>query len=168
MKNTARELTAFKNQIFFHGVIVALIFEAGSLLFLGFDTGFAYGLALGTAVSAVNFSILVFVSKRLLNGGRTWMGFAGYLVRLIVYGFAFFMALRVSNASAVGAALGFITLKIAVYYIHGFKGLRSALSKKRTGAEPLKWKKRRKKGIMKDIFGSPYDEEDEEDEPDED
>jgi hypothetical protein len=169
MKNNTRELTAFKNQIFLHGVVVALIFEAGSLLFIGFDVGFAYGLALGTAVAVVNFNILAFASRKLLNGGHAWMGFAGYLVRLVVYGFAFYMALRISNAAAIGSALGFITLKIAMYYIHGFKGLRSALSEKRTGVKPLPLKKRRKKGIMKDIFGSPYDDEEEEnDEPDED
>jgi hypothetical protein len=168
MKNTTRELTAFKNRIFFHGLAVALIFEAGSLIFLGFDVGFAYGLVLGTAISVVNFNILVFTSKKVLRDGRAWMSFAGYLVRLTIYGFAFYMALRVSYAAAIGAALGFTTLAVAIFYIHGFKGLRFALSDKQTGLKPLKWKKRRRKGIMKDIFGPSYDDEDEDDGPDED
>jgi hypothetical protein len=160
MKNTAKDLTAFKNHIFFHGILVALIFEAGSLFFLGFDIGFAYGLALGTAVSVVNFNILAYTSQRLLDGGRAWMGFVGYLVRLAVYGFAFYMALRVSHAAAIAAALGFLTLKCAIYYVHGFKALRSGSSAKR-GLVPLPREKARKKGLMKDIFGSPYDDEDE-------
>jgi hypothetical protein len=126
MKNTAKDLAAFKNRIFLYGLSIALIFEGGSLLFLGLDAGFAYGLALGTSVSVVNFNILAYASRRLLNDGRAWMGFVGYLVRLAVYGFAFYMALRVSHAAAIGAALGFLTLKLAIYYIHGFKALRSA------------------------------------------
>jgi hypothetical protein len=153
-------LAAFKNQIFFHGLVAALIFEAGSLLFLGFDAGFAYGLALGTAVSVVNFNILAHTSRRLLNGGRAWMGFAGYLVRLAVYGFAFYMALRVSHAAAIGAALGFLTLKLAIYYIHGFKSPRLAKkSPANRKLSPLPYQKPRRQGLMKDIFGSPYDDE---------
>jgi hypothetical protein len=159
MKNTAKDLAAFKNRIFFHGILIALIVEAASLLFLGFDVGFAYGLALGTAVSVVNFNILAYTSRRLLEDGRAWLGFAGYLIRLAVYGFAFYMALRVHYTAALGAALGFLTLKIAIYYVHGFKGLRLKSSGKRDFA-PLPWKKPRRKGLMKDIFGSPYDDED--------
>jgi hypothetical protein len=149
-------LTAFKNQIFFYGIIVALIFEGGSLFFLRFNVSFAYGLTLGTAVAVVNFNILVFTSQRLLLSGRAWAGFSSYIVRLAVYGFAFYMALRISYTAAIGAALGFLTLKVAIYYLHGFKGLSFAPSEKREYVV-LKEKKRRRKGIMKDIFGSPYD-----------
>jgi hypothetical protein len=164
MKDAENDLTAFKNRICFCGICIALIFEVGSLLFLGLDAGFAYGLALGTAVSVVNFNILVYTSRRLLDGGRAWMGFVGYLVRLAVYGFAFYMALRVGYPSAFGAALGFLTLKLAIYYIHGFKALRLRSAAKR-GLAPLPPEKPRRKGFMKDIFGSPYDEEDEGDGP---
>jgi hypothetical protein len=162
MKNTTKDLAAFKNRIVFHGLLVALIFEAGSLLFVGPDVGFAYGLALGAAVSVVNFNILAFASQRLLLGGRAWLGFASYLVRLAVYGFAFYMALRVGHVAAIGAALGFLTLKIAIYWVHGFKASRTASSAKRD-LKPLPWEKPRKKGLMKDIFGSPEDDADEDD-----
>jgi thiol:disulfide interchange protein len=166
MKNTTKGLTAFKNQIFLYGIAVALIFEAGSLLFLGFNAFFAYGLALGTAIAIVNFNILVFISRRLLDRGNAWMGFVGYIVRLAVYGFAFYMALRVGHVAAIGAALGFITLKFAIYWRHGFRGLRLKSAKGRD-IKPLPQKEKRRKGLMKDIFGSPYDDEDE-DGPDED
>jgi hypothetical protein len=163
MKKIAKDLTVFKNRIFFHGILVALIFEAGSLLFLGFDVGFAYGLALGTAVSVVNFSLLVLTSQRLLDNGRAWMGFGSYLVRLVVYGFAFYMALRVGYTAAIGAALGFLTLKLAIYYVHGLRAPRRDPSEKRE-YKILPPKKRRRKGLIKDILGSSYDDEDEDDE----
>jgi hypothetical protein len=162
MKNTANNLTAFKNRIFLYGICIALIFEAGSLLFLGFDLGFAYGLALGTAVSVVNFNILAYTSRKLLNNGRAWMGFVAYVVRLAVYGFAFYMALRVHHSAAIGAALGFLTLKLAIYCIHGFKAPRKTYAEGTLSVLPPQ-KKLRGKGIMKDIFGSPYDDEDDTD-----
>ncbi|MDR2132191.1 MAG: ATP synthase subunit I [Clostridiales Family XIII bacterium] len=161
MKNTTNDLAAFKNRIFLHGLSIALIFEGGSLLFLGLDAGFAYGLALGTAVSIVNFNILARVSRRLLDGGRPWMSFVGYIARLAVYGFAFYMALRVSHIAAIGAALGFLTLKLAIYYVHGFRAPRAQASAKRKFAPPPQ-RKPRKKGLMKEIFGSSYDEDEDE------
>jgi small basic protein len=163
MKNTSKDLSAFKNRIFFHGILAALIVEAGSLPFLGFDPGFAYGLALGTAVSIVNFNILVYLSRRLLNSGRAWIGFSNYLVRLAVYGFAFYTALRVSLIAALGAALGFLTLKLAIYYVHGFKAPRRDPSEKRA-YKVLPPEKRRRNKFMKEIFGSPYDDADGDDE----
>ncbi|MDR2354850.1 MAG: hypothetical protein LBE16_01510 [Clostridiales Family XIII bacterium] len=161
MKNTAKDLTAFKNRIFFHGIVVALIFEAGSLFFLGPNAEFAYGLAFGTAVSIVNFNILVYMSRRLLSSGRAWMGFAGYLVGLTVYGFAFYMSLRVSLIAALGAGLGFLTLKLAIYYIHCIRAPRKTYAEGTLLTFPPQ-KKRRRKGVLKDILGSSYDEEDEE------
>ncbi|MDR2296473.1 MAG: ATP synthase subunit I [Clostridiales Family XIII bacterium] len=167
MKNTAESPTAFKNRIFFYGILIALILEAGSLLFLGLDASFAYGLALGTAVSIVNFNILVYTSQRLLDSGRAWMGFAGYLVRLAVYGFAFFMALRVNHTAALGAALGFLTLKLAIYCVHAcaalLRGRRKDPREKRA-YKVLPPAKRRGSKLMKEIFGSPYDEDEDEDE----
>jgi hypothetical protein len=140
--------------------LVALIFEAGSLLFLGFDIGFAYGLALGTAVSVVNFNILAYTSRKLLNNGYVWMSFAGYIVRLVVYGFAFYAALRVNLVAAFGSALGFLTLKLAIYYVHGVRAPRKTYAEGTLVTFPPQ-KKPRRKGIMKDIFGSREWDEDE-------
>ncbi|MDR1571702.1 MAG: ATP synthase subunit I [Clostridiales Family XIII bacterium] len=121
MENKADGLTAFKNQIFLYGIAVALIFEGISLLFIGFDGGFAYGLALGVAIAIVNFSILASTLKRSLASGKKGIVFVSYIVRLCIYGFAFYMAMRVSLAAGGGAALGFVSLKVAIYYLHGFR-----------------------------------------------
>jgi hypothetical protein len=115
------ELTRFKNQIFLHGIVFALFFEAGSLFVLGLNREFAYGLALGTCIAIVNFSILVFTGKALLNARKPLMGLASYILRLCVYGFAFYMALQVSLVSGTGAALGFFTIKLGIYSIYVIK-----------------------------------------------
>ncbi|MDR0425462.1 MAG: ATP synthase subunit I [Clostridiales Family XIII bacterium] len=121
MQNGVREITAFKNRIFIYGILTAVIFEAGSLFFLGFSRDFAYGLALGTAIAIVNFNILAFTLQRVIANGKKWLMLASYLLRLCIYGFAFYMAATISLVSAAGTALGFVTLKIAIYYLHGFK-----------------------------------------------
>lgn len=116
------DLTAFKNQIVIYGIIVALIVEVGSLFFLGFDQGFAYGLALGTAISVVNFNIMAFTMKRMLaiSGGKLF-AFSSYMIRMCIYGFAFYMAMRISFVSGIGSVIGFMTLKVAIYYLHAIK-----------------------------------------------
>ncbi|MDR3295150.1 MAG: ATP synthase subunit I [Clostridiales Family XIII bacterium] len=144
-KDGVKELSAFKNQIFIGAVIVALIFEAGSLLFLGLDKGFAYGLALGTSISIVNFNILAFTLKSVLANGNKVMAFVSYFFRLCIYGFTFYVALKSSLASGAGAALGFVAIKISIYYLHGFRGLRrsrkeaAASGKPAARAKPVPW-----------------------------
>ncbi|MBR0599188.1 ATP synthase subunit I [Sinanaerobacter chloroacetimidivorans] len=115
------ELTAFKNQIFFYGIIVAALCELASLPFLGLNRMFSYGLALGTAIAIVNFNIMEFTLKKALAGRGGSMAFIGYILRLLIYGGAFYMSMRVGTISGLGTLLGFLTLKAAIYYLHGFK-----------------------------------------------
>lgn len=115
------DLTSFKNKIFLHAIVIMVIFEAISLPFLGLDIKFAYGLVLGTCISIVAFSVMAFTLNRVLNTGNKGLAFFSYLLRLAIYGFALISAFKVSNKAALGCALGFITVKLAIYYIHGFK-----------------------------------------------
>ncbi|MDR0569704.1 MAG: ATP synthase subunit I [Clostridiales Family XIII bacterium] len=121
MRDEVRELTRFKNQIFLHGMIVALIFEAGALLVLGPDAMFAYGLVLGTCIAIVNFNILAITGRKLMNARRPLLSLASYVLRFCIYCMAFYMSLRLGFVSAVGTALGFFTLKLAIYYLHALK-----------------------------------------------
>lgn len=114
-------LTAFKNEIFKYGIIVAAIVELASLPFLGPDVQFLYGLILGTAISIVNFNLMEITFKRALVSKSSVIAFVGYLIRLVLYGGAFYMAMKVSNISGLASLLGFMTLKAAIYYLHGFK-----------------------------------------------
>lgn len=115
------DLGKFKNKIFLHGVLVMLAIEVISLPFLGFNLKFLYGLLLGTAISIVNFNIMAFTFSRILSNGNRFMATVGYLIRLIIYGGVFMAALNVSRFAAFGCLAGFVTLKIAIYYLHGFK-----------------------------------------------
>lgn len=114
-------LTSFKNKIFLYGILVAAIIELVSLPFLGLDIQFTYGLVLGTAIAIFNFSIMAFTFKRALNGKGVPIAILGYIVRLLIYGGAFYISMKVSPISGLGTVLGFLTLKGAIYYLHGFK-----------------------------------------------
>jgi len=114
-------LTSFKNQIFKYGIMAAAVFELASLPFLGLDARYFYGLSLGTAVAIVNFNIMAFTFQQTLERRKSAIAFAGYFVRLAIYGGTFYMSIGVSLISALGTGLGFLTLKLALFYLHGFK-----------------------------------------------
>ena len=119
--NRMSDLTSFKNKIFFHSIIIMGIIEVISLPFLGLDVKFGYGLLMGTCISIVNFNIMAFTFNRALNSGNKALVFFSYLLRLAIYGFALISAFKVNNTAALACALGFLTVKLAIYYIHGFK-----------------------------------------------
>jgi len=115
------DLTAFNNKIFLYGIVVMVIFEIASLPLIGLDIEYTYGLFLGTFIAIANFSILAFTLKKVLSNGNKSFIFLGYFFRLTLYGVAVVTAFKVSNHAGFGCLLGFITVKISIYYLHGFK-----------------------------------------------
>ena len=117
-----KELNAFKNQIVKYGVIIAILCEIISLPFLGWNPRFAYGLALGTCIAIANFHLLVFASKKVLDRGKgVGLAFIGYILRLFLYGGGFYMSYRLGTDSGLATLLGYLTLKIGMIYLKGFK-----------------------------------------------
>lgn len=125
-------LTSFKNEICKTGILIAAVFELASLPFLGLDVQFFYGLSLGTAVAIVNFNVMEFTLRKMLELRKSAIAVIGFFVRLVIYGIVFYMSIRISLISAAGTALGFLTLKLAMFYLHG---LRPKFSKGRTVRE---------------------------------
>ncbi|MDD2216596.1 MAG: ATP synthase subunit I [Eubacteriales bacterium] len=117
-----KELNAFKNQIIKYSVIVALLCEIVSLPFLGWNPRFAYGLTLGTCIAIANFNLLVFASKKALDRGKgAGLAFIGYIFRLFLYGGGFYMSYRLGTDSGLATLFGYLTLKIGMIYLKGFK-----------------------------------------------
>lgn len=115
------DLTKFKNKIFLYGILVMLLMEVISLLFLGFNLKFSYGLLLGTAISIVNFNILAITITRVVTSGKKFLATISYLIRLIIYGTVFLIAIKTSNYAGIGCVLGFLTTKVAIFFIHGLQ-----------------------------------------------
>jgi hypothetical protein len=166
------ELIKFKNKILKYGIIVALLFELISLPFLGWNVRFAYGLALGTCIAIVNFNFLAFTTRRILDR-RKGVGLAvmGYMLRLFLYGGGFYMSYKLGTASGLATLLGYMTLKIAIYYVYGFKPKfteSSAKGKKLNDLDNDLWAKEGKRHWYTEIFNAlksqPYPEEEKDDE----
>ena len=114
-------MSLFKFQIYKYTLIVALLFEAGSLPFLGFDIGYLYGLALGACISIVSFNILFFFSEKVLATGKKFLAPLGYMVRLPLYGVAVYMSYRISTVAVIACLLGLFSVQVAMVYVHGIK-----------------------------------------------
>jgi len=134
-------LANFKNKIIKFGIIIAAICELVSIPFLSLDTSFFYGLLLGTAISILNFNMMEIMLKKALEHREGIYVFLGYLIRLVIYGAAIYTTLKISPTSALGTLIGFLTLKIAIYYLYGFKPKFSKNRVVREEPEELKPKK---------------------------
>lgn len=122
MKEAERkDLAAFRNKIFGVALLIALLMEAGSLPFLGPDVKYAYGLALGTCVAVANFSLMSRTLQWVVEGHSKGLLFLGYFARLALCSAAAVSAFRLSVPAGFGCFLGLLTVKISIYYIHGFK-----------------------------------------------
>jgi hypothetical protein len=118
----ATDLKRFHSQIYRAGILIALLFELLSLPFLGFDPRFAYGLALGTVVAVANYSLLAYVTARILNRGKgAALAVLGYLGRLALYGWVFYTSYQIDTTSGLATLLGYMTLKLGMYYVYGFQ-----------------------------------------------
>lgn len=116
-----KDIKKFKNRIFFFGILAMLLMEIISLPFLGFNIKFLYGLLLGTAIAIVNFSILVITMSRILNGSNKFAATISYIFRLLIYGGVFLVAINTGNMAGLGCVLGFLTIKLSIYFVYGLK-----------------------------------------------
>jgi len=116
------DLTKFKLQIFKYMLIVAILFGLGSLPFLGVSIPYLYGLALGTCVGALGFSLLVFMSEKVLALRKAWLAPLGYFMRLPIYCLAFYLCYAgYGLASGIGCIFGIMTIQVSIIYVHGIK-----------------------------------------------
>ena len=110
------------NPLYGYSILAAAIIELGSLLFIGWNPLFAYGLALGTCVAIVNYNLLVWSSKMALAMGRgVGLAMIGYVMRLAIYGGVFFLSYKTGTASGIATLLGYMTVKLGMFYMYGFK-----------------------------------------------
>jgi len=111
----------FKLHIYKYASIVAVIFAIGGLILVGPDIRFFYGLLFGVCISVISFSILLFVSGIVLKTGKKFLATVGYLIRLPIYGFAFYMCMRVGLVTGVACVLGFTVVPVSMIYAYGIK-----------------------------------------------
>ena len=117
------ELKSFIASIFKYGIATACLMAAASMLVIGWDPFVVYGLTLGTSISIVNHIFLAFTANLCLSVRRgPIISVLGYLMRLAIYGLVFYASYKAAGITGgMGTLLGFLALKIAIYYYYGFK-----------------------------------------------
>jgi len=115
------DLRKFRLHTYAYALLTAIVFGVGCLPFIGVNIGYYYGLLFGFCISIVSFNILCFISEKVLKTGKKFLATAGYLIRLPLYGFAFYMCMRIGLTSGIACILGFMTVPVSMVYVHGIK-----------------------------------------------
>ena len=113
-------------------VILAIVFGAVSLLFFRSNAFFVYGLALGTCAAVANLNILCASIAQSAKKGKKWPVQGGLALRALIYCGAFLLAIYTAGLAGLGAGIGFILPRLAMFYVLKF---RRAIREKR-GLEP--------------------------------
>lgn len=129
-------------QVLQHTLAAAALMGLVSLLVHGFDARLLLGLAAGTATNVVNYGILERSVLALMDKNSRVRVVAGYFIGLPIYGVVFYLCLRAGAPSAVGCALGFLTLQLALIYLFGIRSLFPGAPKNPLNdwTEPKQWR----------------------------
>ncbi|MGN0702748.1 MAG: hypothetical protein ACI4KL_06215 [Lentihominibacter sp.] len=135
-------LKAFRNELIFWALIMAVVAELASLIAIGWDVTFLLGLAAGTAVSVTGVFILVGTGSALMLTGRKSPIILGYLARLIMYGTIFFICIRIAVPCGFGCIAGFVTLHFGIMFLYGivYRFFRKKKNPLNDWTEPKQWK----------------------------
>lgn len=118
-----KEYSAFKNRIYKYTIIISIFFGIISLAVVGWSNKFLGGLCLGTCVGIVNFHFLAWTCKKIVYGGKgSGVSVIGYFIRLLIYGASYYVCAKIDIIyCGFGCIAGFISIKIAIVYLHAFK-----------------------------------------------
>jgi len=135
-------LSKFKKEIFRTCIVIACLAEAVSLLLHGFDKTFLMGIVLGTAVTIMNFNILVLSAEKMAQTKKKGPVVGGYFLRLPIYGAVFYLCLRISTAAAIACAVGFVSLHMSIAWLYGIRTLLPGAKKNPLNDwdKPKKWR----------------------------
>ena len=85
-----------------------------SLPVFGLNILFPYGMAVGVCASVVSLNIISVSIERAVERGRKGPVILGFIVRILLYCGAFWLAVRTSGVSGLGAAIGFLLPRITM------------------------------------------------------
>ena len=112
-------MTEVKKKTTKYSIIAAVVAALVSLPVTGFSILFPYGMALGVCVSIVNLSVISSSIDRAVASGKKAPVIIGFLVRILLYAGAFWLAVSTGGLSALGAAIGFLLPRLILQIIYG-------------------------------------------------
>ena len=85
------------------------------LVLVGPDILFPYGLAIGVCIAIVNLHVIGITIEQAVYRGKKGPVTLGFIIRALLYGGAFLLAVKTSYITAIGAAVGFLLPRIVLY-----------------------------------------------------
>ena len=76
-------------------------------------------MAIGAGAAIVNLFIISVSIERAVERGKKGPVTLGFFLRILLYGGAFVLAVRLSGVTAVGAVIGFLIPRVSLYIKHG-------------------------------------------------
>lgn len=113
------EYKKFRNKVIVGELVTGLFFAAISIPIIGLDGHFLFGLFLGTIVTVLNFILLVITGVKLMEVQSRAPVVLGYFGRLVIYGIAFFICIKIDLMTGLGCGISFMTLPVAILFIYG-------------------------------------------------
>ena len=112
-------LKEFKREIVKYAMFAALLALVISIPLAGLRIDFACGLLAGTAVTVLNFNLLVMAGEKVMSEGRAMPMVGGYFARLVIYGAAFVLCAKLGEMfAAIGCVTGFITIHVSILFTY--------------------------------------------------
>ena len=90
-----------------------------SLPVLGPNLLFSYGLAIGACAAIIALNIISFTVTQAAQSGKKKPVITGFIIRILLYGGALYLAASTATLSLVGAAIGLILPRVALHVMYG-------------------------------------------------
>ena len=85
------------------------------MLILGPNAFFPYGLAIGVCAAVISLNIISSTIDKAVAGGRKAPVIAGFVVRIVLYLAALYLAATTAPLAALGAAIGLLLPHLVIY-----------------------------------------------------
>ncbi len=131
----------FRNEIILYGCIMAAVAEVISLFVIGPTVMFPLGLVIGTAISIIGFIILIRTGQILMDSKKKSPVVLGYGFRILLYGAAFLVCIKISVPCGFGCGCGFITIHFGILFLYGivYKFIKKKKNPLNDWLEPKQW-----------------------------
>jgi len=132
------DITKIRKDLILYTIIAAAAVEIISLPVLGPNILFPYGLAIGACAAIISLYIISRTIEQAAESRRRSPVIFGFIIRVLLYGGALYLAVSTSPVSLAGAAIGLLLPHISLYIMYG---LVPAVRRKRQGrtAPEARW-----------------------------
>ena len=117
------EIRKLQLKVYKFTILLACVVSALSVFIIEDYKGFVLGLAFGTLIALLNFSLLAQTMRKAANmppeRAKNYASMQ-YFLRYIVYGLVIFISIKAPYLNVLGTIAGIISIKVVVYITHLF------------------------------------------------